>query len=143
MGKQLLSILLASIITIIIVMIVSWTLPWSLLVVGFSAWYLYYGLECFINGEKGPFSSLKQDFLINFSPNAWENRMATVEHLRKSIDNDSFTYIDMSFKDNYPENGTTEEKLEYIAKTGLPGKFHFMFTHVIIPFGPFAAYFLI
>lgn len=75
---------------------------------GLIAWYLLYGLECFLNGaprgSSMPFRCLAQDLSFNL-PGGWGRRMKA-----------------------------TKGDAEWASE--LPGWWHIWTTHICLPFGP-------
>jgi hypothetical protein len=88
------------------------------LVFGFVLWWIYYGLECYINGEIGC-----NQYAMRFRL-MWEE----------------FLWILPGGKKRKLEYCNGNEDL---ADT-LPGPLHFICTHILLPFGPaVVAYYVI
>jgi hypothetical protein len=102
-----------------------------MLVLGFVFWYLYYGMECYINGGSlgrnqfsMHFSLLWEEFLW-FLPGGFDRR---VDYLLecKVINPDVADY--------------SEQEIREITKEMLPGRLHFVLTHGVLPLIPLLIY---
>jgi len=91
---------------------------WIALAAGILFWYFWYGLECFLNGG----TIMRHPWLFHF-PLLYEEITWILPGGRKR----RLDYV----------HGNVE-----LAKT-LPGIPHFIFTHILIPFGPAIAWLLL
>lgn len=101
------------------------------LVIGFALWFMYYGCECFINGDTSIWRSFWKE-LLWFLPGGDARKGA---YIRKMVEHGNGVICS--------ENGSWEyeavRKGELYVPCGrdvLPGRLHFVITHVCIPLGP-------
>lgn len=111
------------------------------LIVGFVIWYLFYGLECWANGafmssKQTHWSCLLEDVLWVL-PGASKRKgeyikktMGSFEHGSMCSSSGSWDYEEIREKNLY----------EVVGNAMLPGLGHFLFMHVLIPFGPLFLY---
>lgn len=114
-----------------IFILISLSAPYSLLVFGILFWWGYYKFELVINGAEANnsriFYHLKEDFKTSFIPGY---RLYRTKRDWMPI-----------YQRSYGKDGI-EERMVELSK-GYPGPIHFIFTHLIIPFGLFVAYFFV
>lgn len=84
------------------------------LVFGLAFWYIFYGLELYMNGAS--FGKGSKYSIFHY---LWEEFLWILPGGRK-----------MKIKFCEDRDMSSEEAKD------LPGVFHFMFTHILIPFGP-------
>lgn len=114
------------------------------LFVGFCLWYLYYGLECWMNGA----TMSRNQYLMHFSC-LWEEFLWALpfygaylkgEYIREQISD--FEHGAMCSSSGSWDYSEIREKNLYkkVGKAMLPGTWHFVCTHIVFPLMPLFAY---
>lgn len=104
--------------------------------IGGILWYLYYGLECSLNGGMGcwtlPFKCLWDDIRFKFS------KKARIAWAIGVVGTKAATWGGclMGYKHDY-RHIREHDLYDEFAKAVLPGWIHFILTHILIPAAPY------